>query len=87
MAKGIISLGEIADRLPMLVIQYRMCRHRDQYRTDKLVAKYGAGSSIEPFQVNVTKDDAPSGTIRPLRSPTDARRCARNCQKSPTQSA
>jgi hypothetical protein len=54
--RGYINLGEIAQRLDMLVIACDRCGRRGQYSTAKLVAKYGADASIEPLQNDVTAD-------------------------------
>lgn len=54
--RGYVTLGEIAERLPMLWVQCDRCGRAAKYRTDKLVAKYGADASIEPFQNDITRD-------------------------------
>ncbi len=56
MAKGIISWGEIAEKLPLLIVECRNCGRRGQYRTAPLVKKYGADSSIAQFQADITKN-------------------------------
>ena len=54
--RGYISLGEIAQRLNVLVIQCDRCGRRGQYPLRKLIAKYGADASIEPLQNDITAD-------------------------------
>lgn len=53
---GYVTLSEIAARLPMLRVRCDRCGREGKYRTDKLVAKYGADASIEPFQNEITQD-------------------------------
>jgi hypothetical protein len=52
-SRGYVSLGRIAQRLNMLVITCDHCRRRDPYPLSKLIAKYGAGASIEPLQEEI----------------------------------
>ncbi len=47
---GYISLGRIAERLNVLVVQCDRCGPRGQYPLWKLMVKYGADASIEPLQ-------------------------------------
>jgi hypothetical protein len=54
--RGYISLGEIAERLPMLRVTCDRCGRAGRYSTAKLVAKYGADASIEPLQQEITAD-------------------------------
>ena len=53
---GVVTLGEIAETLTMLTVQCDRCGRRGRYRVDKLIAKYGAGASVTPFQNDLTKD-------------------------------
>jgi hypothetical protein len=54
--RGYITLGEIAARLPMLRVECDRCGRSGRYRTDKLVAKYGADASIQLFLEEIIKD-------------------------------
>lgn len=54
--RNYISLGEIAEHLPMLNVQCARCGRHGRYSTDKLVAKYGADATVQPFQEDITKD-------------------------------
>jgi hypothetical protein len=56
MGKGYISFGEIAAKLPMLRVECSRCGRRGRYRTDKLIERYGADSSIEPWQQDLVRD-------------------------------
>ena len=53
---GYISLGRIAERLNVLVVQCDRCGHRGQYPLWKLMVKYGADASIEPLQNEITAE-------------------------------
>jgi hypothetical protein len=48
--KGHITLGQIAQRLNVLVIHCDRCRRREQYALWKLIVKFGTEASIEPLQ-------------------------------------
>ncbi|HVA12651.1 MAG TPA: hypothetical protein VNF99_05345 [Stellaceae bacterium] len=50
------TLGEIAAKLRMLRVECDRCGRTRRYKTDKLIAKYGAGASIQPFQDDFTRD-------------------------------
>ena len=56
MADGIVTLGEIGKTLPMLRVVCDRCGREGRYRTAKLIAKYGAGASVAPFQDDLTRD-------------------------------
>jgi hypothetical protein len=51
-----VNLGYIARHLAMLNVQCDRCGRKGRYRTDKLLAKYGAESSREEFQNDLTRD-------------------------------
>jgi hypothetical protein len=53
---GYISLGRIAERLNVLVVQCDRCGRRRQYPLWKLIVKYGADASIEPLQNEITAE-------------------------------
>jgi|KBSMisStaDraftv2_1062788.scaffolds.fasta_scaffold330900_1 hypothetical protein len=55
-SKGDITFGEIAETLSMLNVVCDRCGRRGRYRLDKLIAKYGAGSHVQPLQEDLTKD-------------------------------
>lgn len=54
--RSYVTLAEIAEYLPILRVVCDRCGRRGRYRTDKLVAKYGADASIQPFQDDITRD-------------------------------
>jgi len=54
--RGYIPLGDIAAKLTLLRVQCDRCGRAGQYRTDRLVARYGADESIGPFQDDITRD-------------------------------
>ena len=53
---GYISLGRIAEQLNVLVVQCDRCGRRGQYPLWKLMVKYGADTSIEPLQNEITAE-------------------------------
>jgi len=53
---GPITLGEIAETLPMLRVICERCGREGRYRTAQLVAKYGADSPVQPLQDDLTRD-------------------------------
>ena len=53
---GAVTLGEIAAHLPMLFVECRNCGRRGRYSTAKLVEKYGAASTVQPFQDDLRRD-------------------------------
>lgn len=56
MANGIITFGEIAAHFAMLDVKCDNCGRHGRFRTSKLVAKYGAGASVQPLQDDLRRD-------------------------------
>ncbi|HWE72323.1 MAG TPA: hypothetical protein VG328_04130 [Stellaceae bacterium] len=56
MTNGIITLGEIAAKLRMLHVTCDRCGRADRYGIARLVKEYGAESSIQQFQDDITRD-------------------------------
>ncbi len=55
-SRGYISLGEIAAKLRILHVECSRCGRKGRYSTARLVREYGAESSIEQFQLDITAD-------------------------------
>jgi hypothetical protein len=56
MAEAYVSLGEIATKLRILHIRCDRCGRAGRYSTRRLVREYGADTSIEPLQNDMTAD-------------------------------
>jgi hypothetical protein len=51
-----LSIGEIAEHLPMLTVQCDRCGRAGRYSTAKLVEQYGAEATVQPFEDDLTRD-------------------------------
>ena len=51
-----LSIGEIAEHLPMLTVQCDRCGRHGRYNTAQLVEKYGAAATVQPFQDDLTRN-------------------------------
>jgi len=56
MASGVVTLGEIADRLPALDVACNRCDRRGRLRTDSLMAKHGPSLPIPELRRIVAAD-------------------------------
>ena len=53
---GVITFGEIAESFPMLNVECSRCGRHGRYNTVKLVERFGADETVQPFQEWITKD-------------------------------
>lgn len=53
---GVITLGEIAEHFSMLNVVCERCGRHGRYNTARLVGKYGADETVQPFQEDITRD-------------------------------
>ena len=53
---GAITLGEIAAHLPMLDVECNRRGRHGSYNTAKLIERFGAHETVQPFQDWITKD-------------------------------
>ena len=53
---GAVTIGEIAEHFRLLDVKCDNCGRHGRYNTAKLVAKYGADSSVQPFQDDLRRD-------------------------------
>jgi hypothetical protein len=64
MMSGVVLLGEIAARLPVLDVACNRCDRRGRLRTDRLLAEHGAGMPI-PALLRIIAGNCPrQGTER-----------------------
>lgn len=47
---GVITLGEVAEPLPMLDVECSRCGRHGRYNTAKLVERFDADEAVQPFQ-------------------------------------
>lgn len=58
MTTGIVLLGQVASRLPVIDVACNRCDRRGQLRTDRLVAEHGASLSV-PALLRIIAADCP----------------------------
>jgi len=54
--RGYITLGEIAAKLRMLRVECSRCNRKGRYSIARLVREYGADSSLQQLQSDITAD-------------------------------
>lgn len=62
---GVILLGEVAQRLPVLTVACRRCPRHGRLRTDRLLAKHGAAFPM-PSLRRIVAGDCPSWNVTSL---------------------